>query len=248
MRRLFTFLLATLFATAVTASSLTLLGTSGAGGVALSPFAFAFVTSGVDTATATTYSEVTQSVGTDVSAPDHRYTVVAVGGFTGGTSKTVSSITICGVAGTSVIATAGNVEPSAFFIADTTGLGTTCTIATTFSGSMTNHGWGIWRMVNPTSSTAGSTNSGSWTASSTAMTLSVNIIAGGAAAGYANGNISAVRTFTWSGLTERFDAAVDAPEFSSHTGADGTTAGTPTAITVTPSAPINGTGISASWH
>lgn len=225
-------------------SGLTLMGVSKSG-VALSAFALTFDHSAVDTTNATVYTFATQAVGVDVTGGNKRYTVVAIG--SGGNAASVSSSTICGVAGTEASADISSVGSSAIHYADTTGLGTSCTIAVTMSGAQTRAGIGVYRLINPNAGASGATTGATCASSvSDVVTVSITVPAGGGAVGVVDSNAIASRTYTWAGLTEDFDATIESPQ--SFGGAHGTTAGSPLVITATASASTTAmTGCSASW-
>jgi len=236
------FVAAVLAAQSAYGSSLTLLGVGGGG--TLDAFALTFDHSSVNATNQTTYSFATQAVGTDVTGANKRYTIVATGG-SASAARTVSSATICGVAATEVVTDISSNAPASIFLADTSGLGTSCTIAVTYSAVMQNTRIGVWRLINPVSATPTANTCASVVTST--YTLSINISAGGAAVGTATSNSTTDRTFTWSGLTEAYDAVAEAGSAST-TGANGGISGTPTTITATANAaPSSGTGCSASW-
>lgn len=232
-----------LFPSWALATPLTLLGVGGAGVAALSPFDLSYVTSAADTSASTTYTFSAQSVGTDVSGADKRYTVIGAGSSNSPGAASVSSATICGVAATKLVTDTVLTASAAIFLADTSGLGTSCTIAVTFSGARASAGIGVWRVINPASTTP---DGNTCVNSSSPLTVSINILAGGSALAYAYARGPSI-TFTWSGLTEDFDAATVAGT-AFHSGAHGGSAGSPATITATPSAGSNNQACSVSFH
>lgn len=208
----------------------------------LDPFELTFGTSAVNAGNSGSgaYSFSTQNVGADATAPNVRYTVVAVE-WLGGT-MTVTSATFCGVSATQVTSQAN----ANIWIADTTGQGTTCTIAFQLSGSAATSGAiGVWRMINPASSTATDTAVASGGGAG-ARTLDLDIPSGGAAVGAILCASSSAKTFTWTS-GEDYDATVESSS-SFHSGAHISTPGTPTTFTVTPSSSCSSSGASsASW-
>lgn len=222
--------------------------TTGAGGSATSPpeaFSLTYVTNSSVGTSFTTYDFGTLSLGTDVGGSNVRYTVITPGGVSSGTGVTrqISSVSIAGVGGTLVIRAAAIECPSGIYLADTTGLGTTGNISVTFSGAMNAANVGVYRMVNPASSTA--TDSAT-TSSTTALTLDNNISAGGAGLGYACIRDNGVNSHAWTGLTENFDVDFSSNDYGS--AASGGSAGTPTAIDDTfGDVAQQASGVVASW-
>ncbi len=146
----------------------------------------------------------------------------------------VSSLTVGGVAATSVVSQTDTSSASvaALYIiqVDT---GTTATVAVTFNAaSSRGAGCVVWAAYNIASTP---TQTGSSTASPLATTL--NISAGGVAVGYAEAYDASIPTYTWAGLTESVDATIDAVSNYSHTGSQDAfaTAQTALAISATPS-------------
>lgn len=215
----------------------------GSGGTGAAPFSLTFVTSASDATDLTEYTFSGQSFGDEPGAADTRYIIVGAGGRAG-SNLTVSSATIGGVAATVVIASGATNAPAAIFIAEVP-TGTTGDVVVTYSGAgMVSSAIGIWRMINPISSTATDTAS-DITPASGVLNLDLDVTAGGAAVGFTASR--GADTTTWAGMTEAFDIL---PESLDHvSGATTTTAGTPLTVTATnaDTTPSHYTGVTASW-
>jgi hypothetical protein len=206
-------------------------------------FGITFTTSATDAANLTTYSFASQNVGADATGSDTRYTVLAIG-WGAAALRTVSSASACGVAATAVDAASVTSAGSAIYYANTTGLGTSCTISYTLSGAALQGGIGVYRMINPGSITATDTTCTTATGTGGVVTLNLNIASGGKAVA----SILAVGALasTWSGLTEDFDINIETTGW--FTGANGGSAGSPHAVVNTNSdTTITPAGCSASW-
>lgn len=202
-------------------------------------FGITYITSASDTSDLTTYTYASQNIGTDVGPGNARYTVISAGGLPTGGSIASTGATICGVTATNIAVATSNVGIG-LYIAETSGLGTSCTITTTWDSTGNAAGIGIFRLINPVSATPFAFTT---SMSTDPLILSINIATGGAAIGammLANGGAS-----TWTGLTEDFDTDINTSDF--HTAAHGGSAGTPTTISVDPSSQGGIVGVSASW-
>lgn len=186
-----------------------MLGASAGGAV---PAATVSLTdSPVSTSNLTAYTFPSAAIG---SADANRIVVVGVGGATSGGARTISSVTIGGVSAAQVIdhssANAGNHSK---IWAAAVPTGTTADIVVTWSAGMFNCGIGVWAAYDCLI-TASHTAQDNVTAS----TSSLFVPEGGIGIGYFfNGGGSS--TYTWTGLTEDFDEAVDASDGAYHSGA-----------------------------
>lgn len=181
-------------------------------------------------ASSNTFSNI--SMGT---ADPARYILVAVFGRSNGNgAQTISSVTVGGNGATILVQCTPVLESSSSYnvvgfaiIALPTG--TTANVVVTCSGSMYGFGIGVWRLINPSSATptATATDTGH-----NPLTGSINVSAGGSCFGAAM-TVGGGPSFTWSGLTERFD---DSQNMGAVTGAsnDFASGQTPLSISATP--------------
>jgi len=179
-----------------------------------------FETSVPDNANETNYTFTSVDIG---SAAADRQVLVGVG--IGADSRTFSSVKIhvptvaadpTGTTMTSLIdvTTTGGFDRAGLFIA-TVASGTSAEIVVTTSGANGRCGLAVWS-VNGAASTANDTLS----STASPMTGTIDCSAGGVIVAYAFPIASgAGRTFTWAGVTEDFDEAVDGGNNTMHTGA-----------------------------
>lgn len=183
-----------------------------------------------DSTDGSSFSFASQAFGT---ARNDRYIAVAFHGVNTTAVRTVSSVTIGGIAATQVVATSNNgatfKETCEMWIAPVP-TGTTGTVAITFSGTILLCSIGVWALYGVANATP--TDTGSSAADPFNDVINVN--AGGVLVSYAvcAGSV-AVPTFTWTNLTERFDATTEASSFSGHSGASDAFATTQTGLSVT---------------
>lgn len=168
----------------------------------------------------TTYTFSSQSLGI-VDAT--RRIVVACGRAAAG-DGTISSLTVAGVAATSLIAINNNSSNNASLHIAHVPAGTTGDIVVTAASGCTRMAIGVWAVYNLASETPKAT------ASSTAdpAALNVNTDNPGVVIAYVFGSQST--TVTWTGVTERFD---ETGEFNVSSGADHTVIGVEGPRTVT---------------
>lgn len=187
-----------------------------------------YTATAVNSAAQTTYTFSSQSIGT---AAANRYVVVGITAYTLSSSTSISSVTIGGVSATQLAqAYSGGVNEdlSALYIAAVP-TGTTADVVITFSTAPYRCGIGVYRVIDLLSSTPTNT----YTASSTSNPLSVSadISAGGVAIAVAGMvNSGAAGTYTWAGLTERYDATVGFA--ATHSGASADFASAQTGLTI----------------
>jgi hypothetical protein len=167
-----------------------------------------YQTAAADATDATSYTFSSQAIGTDTGST--RTVLLAIYGLNVTALRTISSLTVGGVSGTllhSNSVSSGSFSSVAFY-AFTSVSGTTATVAVTWSGQQLRCQIGLWAAYDLSSLTPVATAS----STSASATLNVNTSADGMvlAAGY--GNASA--TFTWTGVTERYDAATETVGFS----------------------------------
>lgn len=180
-----------------------------------------YQTSANDTTDLTTYTFATQAIGT---ASADRYVLVCTA--TRGTAITVSSMTIGGVSAALVRRQQNGNNTLEWWIA-LVPTGTTASIVVTWSAGALRCSIGVWALTGLQSTTA-TANAVDITLSGNDLSLSINVSAGGAC--FAAAFDPGVKTFTWAGLTERFDIATEAQQFS---GASLDFAAAQTGLTVT---------------
>jgi hypothetical protein len=189
----------------------------------------AFTDSATDTTDATAYTFTAKAIG---AAAADRFVIVAAGGSQAGT-HTIASLTIGGISARQVVTEEGNGGGEnvriAFWGAPVP-TGATADIVVTFNAGMRRCGIGVWsvtglRSLDPRAAI---------TSQSSTASVDLPILPGGFVIGYSQIWISATASsFTWTGLTENFDAAWESN--NTHSGAlISSTTDTRVAITSTP--------------
>lgn len=188
----------------------------------------------VDSTVLTTYTYTSKAIG---SALVGRIIIVAVDSPGNGSSRTISSVTCGGVtmnavASSFVEGTGGaQFSPIGLFSlqVDT---GTTATIVVTWSGAMSRSGIGVFAAYGLSSGTA----TAAATSTANPGTNSINVSAGGVlvAAACVFHTATAI-TFTWTNLTERYDAQFSSSNVG-HTGASDSFGSAQTSLAVTATA------------
>ena len=165
-----------------------------------------YVTATHSSATATAYTFSAHNIGT---AASDRFVVVGIFGLhNGGGTGTISSVTIGGSTATllnklSDYSLIGNWGLYGLTVTS----GTTADIIVTFDRAMEGASIAVWNINGLISVTPTDTQSA--TATSGAVSVTLNIQSGGV--GLAVGGRQSVNTtYTWGGLTEDFDASMDA--------------------------------------
>ena len=177
-------------------------------------------TSGAD---ATTYTFSGQSLGTAVS--DRKILV----GIAGGTSnRTVSSCTVGGVSATLVKRQQGAAQVTAELWIANVPTGTTGDVVVTWSGANDRMGIGVYRLL----SSAASSTMGS---NALTPTGTIDCPANGVIVGCVCQQGSAPLTFTWTGITEKYDETCEGNTTQSGAFDAFATAQTGRTITATPS-------------
>ncbi len=252
MKRLSALLCAVLLAFSVPAAGQMMLMTGAGLGASssLDAFALAYVTNAVDTTGASANVAVSFAavdVGTDVSGSNVRYTVIGVGARTSGSSGSFTAANICGVAATEAVTDVAQTNSLAsIFYANTSGQGTSCTITATANTATINMGIGVWRVINPTSGTPTANACAGDAATGSPNIVDVNVSAGGGVVGYISDANATDRTFTWNGPTENFDGDIE-NNSATHSGATGSTSGTPATVRATSSGAGETNACAASW-
>lgn len=174
--------------------------------------------------------------GTSISAAGARHVAVAVGvSHNGGDTRTIDSVTVGGNASAMVeeVETT-NLSAGLYIISFPSG--TTADIVVTVSNTVNMCGIGVWAVYNLRSPAKFNTTASEVASTSTAVGFpSTESAPDGVGIWYVI-NIAGARTFSWSGASERFDAAIEADGAvgtSTHTGADVTTTGANVAPAVT---------------
>lgn len=194
--------------------------------------ALTYRASAQDATDLTTYTTAALAAGP--ASPD-RELVVAVGGRAN-SARTISSVTIGGVAATAVAtanATGGGADISAIYSA-VVPTGTTAVVVVTFSGAMLRFVVGLYsKLQSRVTASATSTVTPSGTSPTTTITVPSN----GAvlAAAWIGSSVSA--TATWTGPTEDFDLQAPDTAGSALTGASQNYNATQTSMTVTATVP-----------
>src|SRR6185369_5086511 len=184
-------------------------------------FSLAYVTNAVDSVDASTFTFSSQSFGAETCGK--RYIVVGLGG--GGVAATISSVTIGGITATQILninTATGIASRGGMFYAEVP-TGTTGSVVVTWSTTIARCGIAIWRMVNPITMTPTSSDTQTTTSASVMTFATTTIPTNGGAIGYIYMDDSAAtRTWTWTGMTENFDTAIENADNVMHTGSTNT--------------------------
>lgn len=138
-------------------------------------------------------------------------------------NRSLSSAMIGGAAA-SVIQNGGGVEATAALFALRVAAGTTASLQATLTGSAIRSSASIWRITNNLSDTPTASNQSATNSAVTSRQVDLNILKGGVAV--AALGLNAPSPVTWTGATERFDAAVETnsqksgADYRNTTGAD----------------------------
>ena len=167
--------------------------------VHLVPVTIAHTATAANSGAASSYTFSSQAFGTADSA---RRIIVVVGH--GGSNRTISSMTIGGVSAANIISNETVNSTDAHMYSAAVPSGTSGNVVINFNTTENRCGIGVFSMIGAASS-ATTTKSATNTASNS-QTLTVP--AGGAAIAYAVGQAN--NTYTFGGVTERFDSAIAA--------------------------------------
>lgn len=182
----------------------------------------------IDTGSATTYTFSSQALGT--AASDRK---IVVGAFAVNAVKAVSSMTIGGVSASLVVAKTNSGGEQIELWQAAVPTGTTGDVVVTWAGGQLGCGIGVFRIVGAES--AAHDTGGSAAAGAGSDTL--DIPANGVAVGVAGTNPNGIPTWTWTGLTEDYDAGgIITASDGSHTGASDAFATTQTGLSITATA------------
>lgn len=179
----------------------------------------------VDTGTASSYNFASRSIGT---AASNRRVLVGVAGRKGGTSPTVTAVTVGGVSATELVqAENESANVVAFFMAAVP-TGTTATIAVTLDAQSDRLGVSVWAIYDLASDTP--TDTATDVSDDEPMDVSLNVAAGGMAFGVGFG--ANWPSNTWAGLTEDFETVLEGDLYWSGASAQGLSAASPRTITL----------------
>jgi len=195
-----------------------------------------FIGSAVDATNLTTYTFTSQAIG---AADATRRVIVALQAAGNGVNRTLSSATIGG-AGATIHVQTGASQNSAAFISLPVAAGTTATITATYSGACASCGIGVYRLINETSGSPTDTDV-DINLSGADLSVAIDVPSQGSLFAVAGGQ-PVLRTVTWTGATEQYDAAVDAVFVSFHSGAFESSLGSQTGRTVTATYNVAPTG------
>lgn len=205
------------------------------------PPSISYITVVSDDSNLTTYTFSGVSFG---SSTERSLVIVGVSGRQGSNIQ-VSSVTIGGTSATEI--TKSNAENACTGIYAAAATGTSGNIVVTFNSGADAAAIGVWAAYNLTSTSAFSSAS----ANDTLTTVSANINTPSSGIVVAVGSINSgtLRTVTWTGVTERYDAAFSSTR--TYTGGDFTTTSgeSPRSISYLASGSVNNLAISsASWR
>lgn len=211
------------------------------------PATVSFVGCTRSTSDLTTYTFTTHATGTAGT----RKTIVGVSAIDSATDYSTSSMTVGGASATEVVDSAdtGSLVQSSIYIIDNPS-GTTANIVVTMSEAVTALGICVWAAYDLGSETATGTAAQFQTASE-AITLDLNVNAGGVGVGMSAVNFATSQATTWTGMTENADAELDqgpASVDAGYSGASTATAGTPLAVTTDWNGTGDAIGVSASFR
>lgn len=203
------------------------------------PIAIDYVATVSSTTNLTTYTFSSASLGAEAT---DRVIIVAFGG-TAGSSKTISSVTIGGVAAT--LAVNANISwaiTSGIYYAAVPS-GTTGDIVITFSGSMNQCVCNVFRMTGQSSNTPAAT--GSDTTGTTTSDPNCNVVTGDKVVAFSIGGDGSA--CAWTGATEVDDRVVELHNFSAAQ-YTATSTETPHAIQAVHTSSTNIVATSAAWR
>lgn len=206
------------------------------------PASLSFVSCTTDTSNLSTYTFTSHATGT----AGNRWTIVSFHGRRSSANWSYSSATVGGNSATEVIDTANAssvVQSAIYIIANPSG--TTATIVVNTSVAVASMTVCVWAGYDLQSATAVDTAS-AFSSTSAAMTLDLDISSGGFAVGAATSQ-TGTPTHTWTGMTERSDAASGDIEHT-YSAADTNTAGAPRSVSADGSGVNNSVGVSASFR
>ena len=165
-----------------------------------------FATSDAQAGTGATVTFTSKSIGT---AQTGRRIVVAAGGPGSGSAVTITGVTCGGVAMTQLVQNntsgGGGFQTASLWILEVP-TGTTADIVVSWSGSSSRCYLGVWAVYGLESEAARSTV----TSGSDPHTGSITVPGGGVVIGTAAGGAGSSMSYTWTGVTEDFDATVAA--------------------------------------
>jgi hypothetical protein len=196
-------------------------------GTSVVPITGGYVSTATNTSSGTSFDFTSQAIGTAAAGR-----VVIVGIVND--SQTVSSVSIGGVSASLVKRQRDGTSANAELWSAVVATGTTATISIAFAGTTERPGIGVWAIYGASSSPSATAG-----ASGNAPSTTISVPAGGFAVGCIMHNTGGSSTFSWSGLTENYDAVIASS--NSHSGASSlfTAAQAPLSVTCTQSGGTN---------
>lgn len=175
---------------------------------------------------------------------DRSFVVVTVAGRENESNRSISSVTIGGVAASAIVSVGGYPIPAGIYLASPSG--TSGSIVVNFSNSVVEATVAVYSIYFAKSSSALDTASA--TTTSLSGSVDVNAEKGGVVIAFSKNLSNSVRTATWSGITEQFDENTD--NNSSHSGGLGITDNeTPRTVSIVWSGSIARQAVvAASWR
>lgn len=206
-----------------------------------------FVANTNSTSDASSYTFSAASIGT---AESNRIVVVAVWARSA-SSVSISSVTIGGVAATEIVTALGTgtaFSRLSIYALNVTS-GTTADIVVNCSAGCVRAGIGVWRFSGQASpSTTAHATTTDTTASSNALSGTINIPAGGTAVAVSADGGGTTLTCVWTGATERYDTGVEGVNGFTGASKDSAIAITPETLTAQWSSTVaDPVMVAASW-
>ena len=202
------------------------------------PVTIAYTATAVSTASATVYTFSNQALGT---AASDRLIVVSSDNYDG----TTSGITVAGVAATAVVQASGTNSRAGLWQAAVPS-GTTGDIVVTLGAGNDRQGIGVWAIYGAANSSANDTATDA--DSSDPLTVSMDCPANGVMIGVGAGHTTGTKGYSWTNLTENFDAVIKTS--TQHTGASAAFEAIQSSVTITCDPATNTNGgcmAAASW-
>lgn len=189
----------------------------------------------------TTYTFTSHSIG----AGPRTHVIVAVGAGDGLSAFSTNTVTVAGNSATEIADQGGSgIQNASLHIVADPG-GTTATIVVTMSEAVLEAGVCVWSAILNSATPVSSIAAWDTASAPIALTLS-STAAGGVAVGYCNAGSSTLSA-TWANLTERLDNSTGWA-FTSHTAADGSTAGGSLAVTCDYTGTADAVGVAAAFQ
>jgi uncharacterized protein YbaA (DUF1428 family) len=197
----------------------------------------AYTATAVSTASATVYTFSSQALGT---AASDRLIVVSSDNYDG----TTSGITVAGVTAAAVVQASGTNSRAGLWQAAVPS-GTTGDIVVTLGAGNDRQGIGVWAIYGANSSASDTATDAD---SSDPLTVSMDCPANGVMIGVGAAHTTGTKGYSWTNLTENFDAVIRAS--TQHTGASASFEAAQSGLTITCDPASNNNGgcmVAASW-